>query len=89
MRTPLRELRLKRKMTQLQLAVAAGVTPSTITDIEARRHTPRLTTARRIATVLGVALDDIAWPEEPPKAGKPRVVSPVDDGDLAPQEAVG
>ena len=58
----LREWRVTRGMTQFQLAAAAGVGLSSVTNIEAARQEPRISLAERLAQALGVAVGDIAWP---------------------------
>ena len=52
---PLREIRADQVLTIRELAQRAGVAPSSIFSIEARRTTPRMATMRRLATALGVA----------------------------------
>jgi transcriptional regulator with XRE-family HTH domain len=58
----LRELRIARRMSQLQLAVTAGTTPAHISVVERYFHYPRSDLRRRIARALGVDERDI-WPE--------------------------
>jgi len=58
----LRELRLARRMSQLQLAAAAGTTPTLISFIERYGHVPRADLRRRLARALGVDEVDV-WPE--------------------------
>ena len=58
----LREIRLRRGMTQVKLAAAAGTTPMLISFIERYNHTPRADLRRRLARALGVDERDI-WPE--------------------------
>jgi len=58
-----RQLRLARKLTQVELAEAAGITQSTLSEIE--RGTRQgsgitLRAARRLAFALGVSLDALA-----------------------------
>lgn len=50
-----RGLRLKRGLTQQQLADRADIAISTVTRIETDRHTPRLDVLLRVADTLGVA----------------------------------
>lgn len=64
----IRQLREERHMTQLELAVAVGVTPSTIYTWESGRSEPRVRQLRRVAEVLGVRSDDIALEEPSGKA---------------------
>jgi DNA-binding XRE family transcriptional regulator len=56
--------RKARDMTQMELAVAAGLTLGTVQNLEGARQLPSMVTANRIAGALGVAVDDIAWPVE-------------------------
>lgn len=55
----IRELRKERDLTQLQLAIRAGITPTALARIEAGTADPLLKTAKRIADVLGVKVDDL------------------------------
>jgi transcriptional regulator with XRE-family HTH domain len=50
----LREIRAERLLSIRQLAVDAGVAPSTIYLIESGRSTPRLSVVRRVAAALQV-----------------------------------
>ena len=47
------------EMTQQQLADKVGVTRQTINAIEADKYNPSLLVAFRIASVFGVAIDDV------------------------------
>jgi len=49
-------------MSQLQLAAAAGTTPTLISFIERYGHVPRADLRRRLARALGVDEVDV-WPE--------------------------
>jgi transcriptional regulator with XRE-family HTH domain len=62
----LRELRRAGRLTQERLAVAAGVCTSTVYNAE-RGTQPRRAVQRALATVLGVAPDEI-W--TPPAGGR-------------------
>ena len=62
-RLTLREWRATRGLTQFQLAAAAGVGLSSVTNIEAGRQEPRISLAARLAQALGVTVGDIAWPQ--------------------------
>ena len=55
----IRELRESKGMTQLELAVAVGVTPSTVYNWERGRSQPQVGQFREVARVLGVSMDDI------------------------------
>ena len=58
------EWRSVRGMTQVELAVKAGVSVSTVVNTEARRQDVTISTARKLADALGVSLDAIAWPDD-------------------------
>jgi len=50
----LRELRLVKFITQRELAVLSGVSLATIVRLEQGRQPPRISTVRKLASVLGV-----------------------------------
>ncbi len=50
----LRKARIDQGVKQSELAVAIGVTPSQISDIESGRHEPSLVRILRIARALGI-----------------------------------
>jgi transcriptional regulator with XRE-family HTH domain len=50
----LRELRLSRLLTQVELSELAGTTQSTINRIELGIQRPRISTVRKLAEALGV-----------------------------------
>jgi DNA-binding XRE family transcriptional regulator len=50
----LREVRLRRMLSQRDLAREAGVAPKTVVDLELGRVEPRLQTMRKLAAALGV-----------------------------------
>lgn len=52
--TRIKALRARRRMTQLELAVGAGIMPAALSRIENDRVSPRLETLERIATALRV-----------------------------------
>jgi len=54
-------------MTQAALAKAADLVPHDIWRFEADRNVPEIQTARRIATALGVTLDELVPSEPVPK----------------------
>lgn len=62
----LRDLRVEKGLTQVILAVQAGVTPGTISFAELDKRHPQLLIQVRIARVLGVDRRQI-WPEDPPR----------------------
>lgn len=53
-RVRLREVRLRKFMTQPELAQRSGVGVVTISRIETGHHLPRLATIRKLAKALGV-----------------------------------
>jgi DNA-binding XRE family transcriptional regulator len=63
-RPTLTEVRLRAALSMNELARDAGVSASTVLDIE-RGATPRMATIRKLAKALGIAPQDIAWPGDP------------------------
>lgn len=62
---PVRIWRAHRGMTREALAVAAGVAPSYVTEIETWRKPGSFSAIAKLAAALGVSLDDIAaWLRE-------------------------
>ncbi len=67
-RHTLQEWRRLRNMTQLELANAAGLTPTTIHDYESGQYLPKTQSALSIARALAgedgepLLLDQILWP---------------------------
>ena len=60
LRSQVRRLRFENgRMTQQQLAEAAGVTRQTIIAIEADRYSPSLTLAFRIARIFDVPIEEV------------------------------
>jgi transcriptional regulator with XRE-family HTH domain len=55
----LAEHRRQRRLTQAELAVLAGVAPSTIYKLEKGLHRPQFRVVRRIAAALQVEPDEI------------------------------
>jgi len=55
----IRELRIAAGMTQLELAIAVGVTPSAVYNWERGKNEPSATNLRDLARVLGVSMDVI------------------------------
>lgn len=55
----IRELRLERRMTMLDLTDAAGLHYGTISSIEREKRTPRLETLRSLAVGLKVPVVDV------------------------------
>ena len=56
----IRELRVARDWTQLELANRLGVTPATVYNWERGKYEPTASMFRRIARTFGVSMDDIA-----------------------------
>lgn len=52
--THIKELRKKKKMTQIGLAAAAEISRSYLADVEAGRYNPSLETLSKLAQALGV-----------------------------------
>lgn len=59
MKLRIREIRDARGLTQLRVAVDAGITPTALARIEAGKAMPKLDTAKKLADVLGVKVDDL------------------------------
>jgi transcriptional regulator with XRE-family HTH domain len=55
----LREARIRNMLTIRALALAAGVSPATIQLAESGQRIPHFGTMRKIAAVLGVAVDEV------------------------------
>ena len=55
----LREVRLRRLLSQRELAKRAGVVQRTIVEAEAGRQVPRLATMRKLSEALGVAPEEV------------------------------
>jgi transcriptional regulator with XRE-family HTH domain len=72
----LRELREKAGLTQAQLAERAGLHLSAVTRFEHGLREPGLTSAAKLATALGVGVDDLLKPPSSapskPQPGRPR-----------------
>ncbi len=52
-------LRRKKKMSQLDLSLEAGVTKNYISDLECGRRNPSLVTLEKIAKGLGVSVSEL------------------------------
>ena len=59
MKTRIRELREKNKITQEELASAVGVTRQTITSIEGEKYTASLVLAYKIARYFNMTIEEI------------------------------
>ena len=57
MKTHVKELRMRAKMTQLELADRVHVSPRTIISIEKEQYSPSLMLAYRIAEVFDVTVE--------------------------------
>lgn len=57
--SPIRAARLAAGMTQQQLADALGISQVSVTRWETGEHEPRVSTLKRIASVLGCNLRDL------------------------------
>ncbi len=55
----IRDLREAAGLTQLELAVRVGVTPSAVYNWERGRNEPKATQLRALSRALGVPMDDI------------------------------
>ncbi len=64
MRTKVREMRIKRKMTQQQLAGMVHVSSRTIISIEKEQYSPSLMLAYRLAEVFGVSVEELCCLKE-------------------------
>lgn len=53
----LQQLRVARKLTQLELAEKLGITRATVSNYETGRRTPHLNELKRLADFYGVGLD--------------------------------
>jgi transcriptional regulator with XRE-family HTH domain len=61
-----RELRQKKRMSQRQLAAEANVSKKTISDVEAGKVRPQVSTVRKIAAALQVDPRSLALPHPQP-----------------------
>jgi transcriptional regulator with XRE-family HTH domain len=59
----IKELRVQHGLTQFELAVKVGVTPSTVYTWEKRRRKPNVDHLRRLAEFFGVAMEEIEFEE--------------------------
>ena len=56
----LKQLRKARRLTQKEVAVAAGLEPAWLSHIESGRNNPAWGTVRRIASAIGVTMAELA-----------------------------
>lgn len=68
----IRSLRTKNNFTQKELAKLVGLKPITIQSYELDKRTPNLKTLNKIATALGVTVNDLLWPTNEDKANRVR-----------------
>ncbi len=64
MKTKVKELRTKAKMTQQQLADLVYVSSRTIISIEKEQYNPSLMLAYRMAQIFGVTVEDLCCLQE-------------------------
>lgn len=64
MKTRVKELRIKAKLTQQQLADLVKVSSRTIISIEKEQYNPSLMLAYRMAKVFGVTVEELCCLEE-------------------------
>ena len=64
MKTRVKELRIKAKLTQQQLADMVLVSSRTIISIEKEQYSPSLMLAYRMAKVFGVSVEELCCLEE-------------------------
>jgi len=58
----LRELREYKAMTQRELAEVAGISKTTVVNIERKKAPPMMSVRKKIAEALGIAPSEINWP---------------------------
>jgi putative transcriptional regulator len=61
LRIRLKELRVKKGMTQEALAQSVGVTRQTIISVEKGKFIPSVRLALMLASALGAPLEDVFW----------------------------
>lgn len=59
LKTKIRELRQKNRITQEELALAVGVTRQTITSIEGEKYTASLILAYKIARYFNMTIEEV------------------------------
>lgn len=59
LKTKIRELRQKNRITQEELALAVGVTRQTITSIEGEKYTASLVLAYKIARYFNMTIEEV------------------------------
>jgi transcriptional regulator with XRE-family HTH domain len=58
-KSPLREWRKYRRLTQVELAAISGLSQGAIAQIEAGKRNPSVETARKFANALNCDIDDL------------------------------
>lgn len=66
----LRSVRLRRLLTQRELAKSAGLTTASVSRIETGTTKARISTVRRLAKALDVDPDDLLAANEPPPSAQ-------------------
>ncbi|MDZ4734664.1 MAG: helix-turn-helix transcriptional regulator [Nitrospirota bacterium] len=64
--TRLKQLRAKKKLTQLRLAKQTGLTPGYIAHLETGSYDPKLSSLRRLSKSLGVTISALVEYQEEP-----------------------
>lgn len=59
LKTRIKELRKKHKLSQEELALAVGVTRQTITSLECEKYTASLVLAYKIAKFFGLSIEEV------------------------------
>lgn len=59
MRSRIKELRKKNKISQDELAMAVGVTRQTITSLECEKYTASLVLAYKISKYFGLTIEEV------------------------------
>ncbi len=59
MKNKIKELRLDQEKTQQELADLVGVSSRTIISLENQKYNPSVLIAHRIASVFGLAIEDV------------------------------
>jgi len=59
LKTRIRELRKKNKLSQEELALAVGTTRQTITSIEVEKYTASLVLAYKISHYFGLTIEEV------------------------------
>jgi len=78
----LKTIRFEKNVTQAMLQRDSGVNQSRISMIERKLVDPTYVEKIKIATALGMLIDEIAWPDVPP----PLKVPGLFDEDLPPKK---